>query len=164
MTTASTSTTSTSTTSTSTTSTPTLDVGQLRAAFPALAGPTAYFDGPGGTQTPAVVGQAVAATMTGPLSNRGTGSASERNADAAVRAFREAYADLLGASPGGIVHGRSATSLTYDLSRTLATTWTPGDNVVLSRLDHDANVRPWAQAAEHRGVEVRWLGDRPGHR
>lgn len=134
-----------------------LDVGALRAAFPALAGPTAYFDGPGGTQTPTVVGEAIARTLTGPLSNRGTGSASQRNADAVVRAFRAAYADLLGAVPEGIVHGRSATQLTYDFSRALSRTWVAGDNVVVSRLDHDANVRPWVQAAERQGVEVRWL-------
>ena len=134
-----------------------LDVATLRACFPALAGPTAYFDGPGGTQTPTVVGEAVARTLTGPLSNRGTGSASQRNADAVVRAFRAAYADLLGAEPDGVVHGRSATQLTYDFSRALARTWRAGDNVVVSRLDHDANVRPWVQAAERQGVEVRWL-------
>jgi cysteine desulfurase family protein (TIGR01976 family) len=136
----------------------TLDVARLRAAFPALDGPTAYFDGPGGTQTPAVVGEAVARALTGPLSNRGTGSQSQRNADAAVATFRAAYADLLATAPDGIVHGRSATQLTYDLSRALAKTWSSGDNVVVSRLDHDANVRPWVQAAEQRGVEVRWLG------
>jgi cysteine desulfurase family protein (TIGR01976 family) len=134
-----------------------LQVGALRAAFPALAGPTAYFDGPGGTQTPTVVGEAIARTLTAPLSNRGTGSASQRNADAVVLAFRAAYADLLGAVPEGIVHGRSATQLTYDFSRALARTWVAGDNVVVSRLDHDANVRPWVQAAERQGVEVRWL-------
>ena len=134
-----------------------LDVATLRASFPALAGPTAYFDGPGGTQTPTVVGEAIARTLTGPLSNRGTGSTSQRNADAVVRDFRAAYADLLGAEPGGIVHGRSATQLTYDFSRALARTWVEGDNVVVSRLDHDANVRPWVQAAEQRGIEVRWL-------
>ena len=136
----------------------TLDVARLRAAFPALDGPTAYFDGPGGTQTPAVVGDAIARALTSPLSNRGTGSASQRNADAAVAGFRAAYADLLATAPDGIVHGRSATQLTYDFSRALARTWAPGDNVVVSRLDHDANVRPWIQAAEQRGVEVRWLG------
>ena len=132
----------------------TLDVGALRAAFPALDGPTAYFDGPGGTQTPTAVGDAIARTLTAPLSNRGTGSASQRNADAVVRAFRAAYADLLGGVPEGIVHGRSATQLTYDFSRALARTWVAGDNVVVSRLDHDANVRPWVQAAEQRGVEI----------
>ena len=135
----------------------TLDVAQLRAAFPALDGPTAYFDGPGGTQTPAVVGEAMARVLTGPLSNRGTGSVSQRNADGVVAAFRAAYADLLATAPDGIVHGRSATQLTYDVSRALAKTWTAGDNVVVCRLDHDANVRPWVQAAEQRGVEVRWL-------
>ena len=140
----------------------TLDVGLLRAAFPALDGPTAYFDGPGGTQTPTVVGAAIARTLTAPLSNRGVGSTSQRNADAVVRAFRAAYADLLGAVPDGIVHGRSATQLTYDFSRALARTWVPGDNVVVSRLDHDANVRPWVQAAERQGVEVRWLEIDPG--
>jgi cysteine desulfurase family protein (TIGR01976 family) len=134
-----------------------LDVRLLRAEFPALDGPTAYFDGPGGTQTPAVVGQAMARTLTAPLSNRGSGSTSQRNADAAVSAFRTAYADLLGATQGGIVHGRSATQLTYDFSRALARTWAAGENVVVSRLDHDANVRPWVQAAEACGVEVRWL-------
>jgi len=135
----------------------TLDVAQLRAAFPALDGPTAYFDGPGGTQTPAVVGEAIARAMTGPMSNRGSGSVSQRNADATVQAFRAAYADLLATPVDGIVHGRSATQLTYDFSRALAKTWSDGDNVVVSRLDHDANVRPWVQAAETRGVEVRWL-------
>ena len=134
-----------------------LDVAALRSAFPALSGPTAYFDGPGGTQTPTVVGEAVARTLTGPLSNRGTGSGSQRNAAAAVDAFRAAYADLLGVVADGIVHGRSATQLTYDFSRALARTWVPGDNVVLTQLDHDANVRPWVQAAQARGVEVRWL-------
>lgn len=135
----------------------TLDVAQLRAAFPALDGPTAYFDGPGGTQTPRVVGEAVARALTSPLSNRGTGTLSQRNADDAVAAFRAAYADLLATAPDGVVHGRSATQLTYDLSRALAKTWVDGDNVVVSRLDHDANVRPWVQAAQQRGVEVRWL-------
>ena len=61
--------------------------------------------------------------MTAPLSNRGTVSASERNAEAAVDAFRSAFADLLGASPRGIVYGRSATQIAYDFSRTLAQTW-----------------------------------------
>ena len=135
----------------------TLDVAELRAAFPALDGTTAYFDGPGGTQTPTAVGAAIARTLTAPLSNRGTGSTSQRNADAVVRAFRSAYADLLGGVPDGIVHGRSATQLTYDFSRALARTWVPGDNVVVSQIDHDANVRPWVQAAQGRGVEVRWL-------
>ena len=125
-----------------------LDVAALRTQFPSLASGLAHFDGPGGTQTPAVVGEAIARTITGPLSNRGTVSLSERNADDAVTAFRSAFADLLGASPRGIVYGRSATQIIYDVSRMLAKTWQPGDEVVVTQLDHDSNVRPWIQAAE----------------
>lgn len=134
-----------------------LDISALRAQFPSLASGIAHFDGPGGTQTPAVVGEAIARTLTGPLSNRGTSVASERNADDAVTAFRAAMADLLAADPRGIVYGRSATQLTYDFSRALAKTWAEGDEIVVSELDHDANVRPWIQAAEARGVAVRRL-------
>ena len=135
----------------------TYDVAALRSHFPSLASGIAHFDGPGGTQTPRQVAEAIAATMTGSLSNRGTVATPERNADAAVAAFREAYADLLGVPATGIVHGRSATQLTYDLSRPLARTWAPGDEVVVSRLDHDANVRPWLQAAASAGAQVRWI-------
>ncbi|MFF1440276.1 cysteine desulfurase-like protein [Streptomyces sp. NPDC058295] len=134
-----------------------IDVAALRAHFPSLAQGLAFFDGPGGTQTPTPVAEAVTRTMTGPLSNRGLVSASERNAEQAVAGFRAAYADLLGVPETGVVHGRSATQLTYDFSRTLATGWQPGDEIVLSRLDHDANVRPWIQAAERAGVTVRWI-------
>jgi cysteine desulfurase family protein (TIGR01976 family) len=134
-----------------------LDVAALRAQFPSLESGIAHFDGPGGTQTPAVVGDAIARTLTGPLSNRGTSVASERNADDAVEGFREAIADLLAADPHGVVYGRSATQLTYDLSRALAKTWAEGDEIVVSQLDHDCNVRPWVQAAEARGVVVRWM-------
>jgi cysteine desulfurase family protein (TIGR01976 family) len=133
------------------------DVDALRRHFPSLDSGLAHFDGPGGTQTPREVGEAVARTLTGPLSNRGTGSVSESNADAAVAAFREAYADLLGVPPTGVVHGRSATQLTYDFSRHLAKEWGPDDEVVVSRLDHDANVSPWVQAAASAGATVRWI-------
>jgi cysteine desulfurase family protein (TIGR01976 family) len=134
------------------------DVAALRAEFPSLASGIAHFDGPGGTQTPRVVGDAIARTLTGPLSNRGAdGPASETNAEEAVAAFRQAGADLLGADPRGIVYGRSATQLTYDFSRHLAKGWGPGDEVVVTRLDHDSNVRPWIQAAEHAGATVRWI-------
>ena len=133
------------------------DVSSFRARFPSLTSGIAHFDGPGGTQTPVAVGEAIARTLTGPLSQRGSGLVSQRNAEDAVQGFRRAIADLLGAVPEGVVHGRSATQLTYDLSRTLATTWSPGDEVVVSELDHDSNVRPWIQAAERVGVTVRWL-------
>ena len=134
-----------------------LDVATLRAQFPSLASGTAHFDGPGGTQTPAVVGEAIAATLTGPLSNRGTVAASERRAEEAVSGFRDAIGDLLAAIPQGVVYGRSATQLTYDVSRVLARDWGPGDEVVVSQLDHDCNVRPWVQAAAAAGATVRWL-------
>ncbi len=133
------------------------DVADLRDHFPSLASGFAHFDGPGGTQTPKVVAEAVAATLMGPLSNRGTVTGSERRADSAVTAFRAAFADLLGFPANGIVYGRSATQLTYDMSRAIAKTWAPGDEVVVSRLDHDGNVRPWVQAAEAVGVAIRWI-------
>jgi cysteine desulfurase family protein (TIGR01976 family) len=135
----------------------TYDVAELRRHFPSLSSGVAHFDGPGGTQTPREVGEAIARVLTGPLSNRGTVGASERVADATVAAFRAAYADLLGVPAAGVVYGRSATQLTYDLSRPLARTWRPGDEVVVSRLDHDANVRPWLQAAQAAGAGVRWI-------
>ena len=133
------------------------DVAALRDQFPSLSSGVAHFDGPGGTQTPRVVAEAIAATLMGPLSNRGTVSESERNADAAVTAFRAAFADLLGFPANGIVYGRSATQLTYDMSRAMSKTWISGDEVVVSRLDHDGNVRPWVQAAEAVGATIRWI-------
>jgi cysteine desulfurase family protein (TIGR01976 family) len=131
-------------------------VEAVRAHFPSLAGGTAYFDGPGGSQTPDVVAQAIYDTLTGPLSNRGANTVAERNADAAVLGARQALADLLGADPAGIVFGRSMTQLTMDLARTMAKDWGPGDEVVVTRLDHDGNVRPWVIAAGAVGATVRW--------
>ncbi|WP_120338476.1 cysteine desulfurase-like protein [Cryobacterium soli] len=135
----------------------TYDVETIRAHFPALSAGSVHFDSPGGTQTPASVGQAIMDTLTGPLSIRGRRSPSERNADDAVTGFRTAMADLLGADPLGIVYGRSATQLTYDFSRHLARDWAPGDEIVVSRLDHDSNIRPWVQAATHVGATVVWV-------
>ncbi len=133
------------------------DVSSFRAAFPSLVSGIAHFDNPGGTQTPAVVGEAITRTLTGPLSQRGAATLSLRNAEASVSEFRSAIADLLGGVPEGVVHGRSATQLTYDFSRTLARTWQAGDEIVLCELDHDSNVRPWIQVAERAAVTVRWL-------
>lgn len=134
----------------------TYDIGAIRSQFPALAAGIAHFDGPGGTQTPRAVIRAIGDALAQPLSNRGQEAPGERNADAIVTGTRRAMADLLGARPAGIVFGRSATQLTYDFSRTLAATWSPGDEVVVTRLDHDANIRPWIQAAERAGATVRW--------
>jgi cysteine desulfurase family protein (TIGR01976 family) len=134
-----------------------LDVAALRARFPALASGTAYFDGPGGTQTPDVVADAVRDTLVGPLSNQGDVTASERNAEAAVRRAREAMRDFVGLDdPSGVVFGRSMTALTFQFAQTIAKSWEPGDEVVVSRLDHDANVRPWVIAAERVGATTRW--------
>jgi cysteine desulfurase family protein (TIGR01976 family) len=133
-----------------------LDVAAVRASFPALADGAAHFDGPGGSQTPLEVAQAMAATLTAPMANRGSVTQAERNAEAVVRGARQAVADLTGGDPGGVVFGRSATALTYDLSRVLSAGWEPGDEVVVTRLDHDANIRPWVQAAAARGATVRW--------
>jgi cysteine desulfurase family protein (TIGR01976 family) len=132
------------------------DITGIRAQFPALAAGSVHFDGPGGTQTPEPVIRAITDAFAQPLSNRGRLTAGERNAEAIVAGSREAMADLLGADPSGIVFGRSATQLTYDFSRALAKTWSPGDEVVVTRLDHDSNVRPWIQAAEQSGATVRW--------
>ena len=137
--------------------TPVLDLAAIRAHFPSLRGGTAHFDGPGGTQTPDVVAQAIYDTLTGPLSNRGTLTEAERNADAAVVGARAAMADLLGAEASGIVFGRSMTAMTMDFARTMARRWGPGDEVVVTRLDHDANVRSWVLAAERAGATVRYV-------
>ena len=133
-----------------------LDVQAIRKQFPALAEGAAHFDGPGGTQVPQVVADAVADALTSAVSNRGDVTASERRADDIVRAARAAMGDLLGVDPRGVVFGRSMTQLTYDFSRTLAKTWTDGDEVVVTTLDHDANIRPWVQAATAVGATVRW--------
>jgi cysteine desulfurase family protein (TIGR01976 family) len=134
------------------------DVVAVRKQFPALDEGAAHFDGPGGSQTPQVVADAVARTMTSALANRGRLTAAERRADEIVAGAREAMADLLGTTAQGIVFGRSMTQLTYDFSRTLAKTWSEGDEVIVTRLDHDANVRPWVQAAEAAGATIKWLG------
>lgn len=132
------------------------DVSALRDRFPALKAGFAHFDGPGGSQVPDAVADAVARTLTAPLANRGSVNESERAADTIVLDARSAVADLLGADPGGIIFGRSMTALTFDMARTLAATWGPGDEVVVTRLDHDANIRPWVIAAEAVGATVRW--------
>jgi cysteine desulfurase family protein (TIGR01976 family) len=133
------------------------DVDAFRLRFPALQTGMAHFDGPGGTQTPREVGEAIARVLTGPLSNRGAATLAERNATDAVLAMREAAGDLLAVPASGIVYGRSATQLAYDFSRHLSRDWGPGDEVVVTRLDHDSNVRPWVQAAERAGATVRWI-------
>jgi cysteine desulfurase family protein (TIGR01976 family) len=132
------------------------DVARIRARMPALASGVAFFDGPGGTQLPDVVADAMRTAMTEPLSNRGTMTQSERNAESIVQGSRLAAADLLGCDPAGVVFSRSMTEATFMVARTLANDWGPGDRVVVTDLDHDANVRPWVTYAEKAGAEVAW--------
>lgn len=132
------------------------DVAAVRAQFPALAEGLAHFDGPGGTQVPEAVSNAVRDALRSAVSNRHGPFASSRRADGIVDAAREAVADLVGGDPAGVVLGQSMTANTYVMAGALARTWAPGDEVVLSRLDHDADVRPWVQAAARAGAVVRW--------
>ena len=129
----------------------------IRDAFPALCEGAAHFDAPGGSLVPAVVADAVRDALASAVCQRGSNTMAERRTDAIVLAARQAMGDLLGADPAGIIFGRSMTQLTFDLSRTLAKTWRTGDEIVVSRLDHDANIRPWLYAAQRAGVTVRWI-------
>jgi len=138
------------------------DIAWVRAAYPALAEGYVHFDGAAGTLVAAPVADAIAATLRAAVGNRTTVFAPGRRAGEIVADARRAVADLVGAEPGGVVFGPSATALTYTVSRALSATWRPGDEVVVSRLDHDANVRPWIQAAERVGAVVRWAEFDPG--
>ena len=131
-------------------------VDRIRKDFPSLNTGLAYFDGPGGSQVPKAVGDAIAKAITQPSSNRGTTTESEQNAEDCVIGYRNAVADLLNCDPKGVVYGRSWTQLTYDFSRTLAKSWGKGDEIIVSQLDHDSNIRPWVQAAEAKGATVKW--------
>jgi len=133
------------------------DISRVRALFPALDSGTAFLDGAAGTQTPRSVIQAIGDAYAGGLSNSGGAFTASRRSDAIVAAARQAVADLVGGVPDGVVFGPSSTALTYRFAAPISTSWEPGDNIVLSRLDHDADVRPWVQAAERAGAQVRWL-------
>lgn len=132
----------------------TFDVEAVRAQFPALRSGTAFFDGPGGTQVPTPVARAVADTLTSPIANRGQVTAAARAAEQVVADCRAAGADLLGADPRGVVFGRSATALAFDLARVLRRSWGASDEIVITRLDHDSNIRPWLLAALRAGATV----------
>jgi cysteine desulfurase family protein (TIGR01976 family) len=134
----------------------TYDVNAVRAAYPALADGYAYLDGAAGTQTPSAVIDAISEAYRVGLGNVGGAFPASHRADTIVAGCRLAVADLVGGEPAGVILGPNMTTLTYRLAYTLAKRWAPGDDVVLSRLDHDANVRPWLQAAERSGATVRW--------
>ena len=140
-----------------------LDVGSIRARFPALARtgedgrPFVWVDAPGGSQVPESVIEAVAGRYRRGLSNTHGGFPTSEETDAVIAEARRTAADLTGADPGEIVFGPNATTLLLHLSRSFAKTLRPGDEIVLTRLDHDANVRPWALAAADAGATVRWV-------
>jgi cysteine desulfurase family protein (TIGR01976 family) len=133
-----------------------LDLAAIRAAYPALRDGYAYLDGAAGTQVPASVISAISGAYEGGIGNAGGAFPASVRSDAIVTDAREAVADLVGGDPGGVVLGPNMTTLTYRFAYAFARTWRPGDEIVLSRLDHDANVRPWVQAAERAGATVRW--------
>ncbi|MBK8988321.1 MAG: cysteine desulfurase-like protein [Chloroflexi bacterium] len=145
------------------TQTPFLNPIPLRAQFPALQleinGKTAvYLDGPGGTQVPQRVIDAISEALTVGISNHGGPFFTSARSDAIVEAARMAMMDFYNARrPEEIVFGQNMTSLTFAISRAIARTWQPDDEIVVTRLDHDANISPWLLAAEDRGVTVRWL-------
>jgi cysteine desulfurase family protein (TIGR01976 family) len=132
------------------------DVARVRSAYPALADGYAYLDGAAGTQVPETVIDAIGAAYRDGLGNVGGAFPASARSGEIVADCRAAVADLVGGRPEGVVLGPNMTTLTYRFAAALAATWERGDEIVVSRLDHDANVRPWVQAAARAGVTVRW--------
>jgi cysteine desulfurase family protein (TIGR01976 family) len=133
-----------------------LDVARVRGLFPGLSDGFVHADGPGGSLVPESVVRAVAQAMRVPMANRGGVFPSSARAEQLVSGARSAVADLVSGTASGVVLGPNMTTLTYAMARALARRWRPGDEVVVSRLDHDANVRPWMQLAAETGVQVKW--------
>ncbi|MDQ4215614.1 cysteine desulfurase-like protein [Microbacterium capsulatum] len=136
---------------------PAFPVSRIRAQFPSLREGSAFFDGPGGTQTPECVAAAIRDALVAAVSQRGRNSHFARGADRIVNAARAAMGDFLHVSPEAVVFGRSATQLTFDFSAAIGELLDSGDEIALSRLDHDANVAPWLAVAEAKGLQVRWI-------
>jgi cysteine desulfurase family protein (TIGR01976 family) len=138
-------------------------IADVRGAFPALAltdhgRARAYLDNPAGTQVPTSVIEAVARCLGETNANLGGAFATSKAADNVVRGAHAAMADFLGAaSAREVVIGPSMTTLTYRISRSLGRGLRPGDEIVVTRMDHDGNVAPWLQLAEDRDLVVRWL-------
>jgi cysteine desulfurase family protein (TIGR01976 family) len=132
------------------------DVRRVRAAYPALGDGYAYLDGAAGTQVPNRVIDAIAGAYRGRLGNTGGAFPASQRSEEVEAGCRQAVADLTGGMADGVILGPNMTTLTYRLAGALAKDWAEGDEIVVSRLDHDANVRPWIQAAQRRGVAVRW--------
>ncbi len=142
------------------------DVTAVRARFPALdradssGRPVVFADAPGGTQVPQAVVDAMASYLRASNANTGGAFATSAETDAVIAAARQAGADLLGSEPEEIVFGPNMTTLAFAVSRAIARRLLPGDEVVVTGLDHDANVSPWLLAAEESGAQVRWAGIR----
>lgn len=137
------------------------DVEEVRRQFPALSEqfdgrPAVFFDNPGGTQAHGSVIEAMVDYLTRRNSNTHGQFETSRRTDAVIEGAHGAVADLLGCEADEIVFGNNMTSLAFHVSRSLAGELGPGDEVLVTRLDHDANVMPWALAAEERGARVRW--------
>ena len=145
---------------TSTLPIPLADVGAIRAKFPALTRqhrgiPVAYFDGPGGTQVPGEVGDAMVDYLYHHNANTHWSYPSSMETDAMIAGARAALADFLGAAPQDIAFGANMTTLTFHLARALGRAWGPGDEVVVTELDHHANVAPWRALERDRGITLR---------
>jgi len=138
-----------------------LDLSWVRAQFPSLAQsvnghPAVFFDGPGGTQVPQRVIDAISDYLRRDNSNSGGNYPTARRTDAMIVSAREAMADFFHCAADEVVFGMNMTSLTFGISRSIGRNLGPGDEIVVTRLDHDANVSPWLAMAEDRGVTVRW--------
>lgn len=133
-----------------------LTLAEIRAQFPGLPPGTAALDGAAGTLVPAAVIDAVADALRWSMANtHGRFAASIRSTETEAAA-RRAVADLVGGSPEGVVFGPNMTTLTFHFADALSAGWEPGDEIVVTSLDHDANIRPWLLAAERAGATVRW--------
>ncbi|HMG32133.1 MAG TPA: aminotransferase class V-fold PLP-dependent enzyme, partial [Jiangellaceae bacterium] len=140
---------------------PSLDIDTVRKHYPALTDGWAYLDGAAGTQVPDAVVDAIAMAYRQGIGNQGGVFAASRRSDGHVDDARGAVTDLVGGvDPRGVVLGPNTTTLVLRLAQALSDTWRPGDEVVVTRLDHDANVRPWVRWAERAGVTVRWVDPR----
>lgn len=143
------------------------DPASIREQFPALqqmvnGRPALYLDGPGGTQAPERVIAAMADFLRAGGSNLGGPFLASERSDAITNSARAAMAAFYNAARNEeIVFGQNMTSLTFAMSRALARDWQAGDEIILTRLDHDANISPWLQAAAEKGVTVRWLDFHP---
>jgi cysteine desulfurase family protein (TIGR01976 family) len=139
-------------------STAALDVASVRARFSALDRRLAFFDGPGGTQCPDEVIDAISRYLRESNANIGAPYETSRRTDELVALAHERAGDFLGCSPGETAFGQSMTALNFLLTRAFARTLRPGDEVVVTKLDHDGNVAPWLEIAHDLGIVVRVAG------